>query len=183
MGWGGVRDSLELGFTRTRVDSLIHLDAFGFALFRLVSLGFTGVHLDSFGLSWIQLGSLGCIGITLDSLGFIWVHFDSCGFTWIHLNSLGFALIRLDSLVFTRVHLELLGFTWEKGKLREPKGKRESPASQKGKRENAGTQNLTRISLGKGTARTHARHETKRFPGWTHPSNLRFKNSNFSSKK
>ena len=168
-----MRDSLELGLTRTRVDSLIHLDAFGFALIRLVSLGFTGVHLDSFGLSWIQLGSLGCTGIHLDSLGFTWVHFDSCGCTSIHLNSLGFALIRLDSLVFTRVHLELLGFTWihldsfgftwEKGKPREAKGKRE----------NGGTQHLTRISLGKGTARTHARTRRNDFPVGSPPPNLR----------
>ena len=65
----GGRASLGPGLTQTRVDSLIHLDAFGFTSIRLVSLGVIGIHLDS-----------------LDYLGFTW----TLGFTWIHFGSFGF---------------------------------------------------------------------------------------------
>ena len=78
--------SLGPGLTQTCVDSLIHLDAFGFTSIRLVSLGVTGIHLDSFGLPWIHLDS----GIHLDSLWFIWIHLDSFESAWFRLDSLGF---------------------------------------------------------------------------------------------
>ena len=54
-----------------------------------------------------------------------------------------------------------------------PKGKRERSAPHKGERENAGNNFRDPVPLGNQTARTHAgthaQHDTKRFPSWTHP--------------
>ena len=51
------------------------------------------------------------------------------------------------------------------GRGRE-KGKASKNEKGKGKRESGSPQNFTPISLDNDTARTRARHETKRFPGW-----------------
>ena len=48
-------------------------------------------------------------------------------------------------------------------------GKREDVPGEKGKRESAKTEYFAQISLDIQAARTHARHETKRFPDRANP--------------
>ena len=52
---------------------------------------------------------------------------------------------------------------WGEGGSQREKGKHAGAKREKGKR---ATTIFTRFSLDIATARTHARHETKRFPGW-----------------
>ena len=58
-------------------------------------------------------------------------------------------------------------YTKEKGNLK--RAKREKGKPKKTKREKVGNLLWFRIPLANQTARTHALHDTKRFPGWTHP--------------
>ena len=64
-----------------------------------------------------------------------------------------------------------------------PGGKRERLLGEKGKRESGLPQNFTWISLGKGTARTHARTTRNDFPvGLTPQPPIRFQVSDFRSR-
>ena len=128
----------------------------GFTWFHLVSLGFTCSHVVSLGFTWFHLVSLGITWYHLVSLG---SHLDSLGLTWTHLThsgSLGLTWIHLDSL-------DSLDPPREKGK----------PAGGKGKREKARNE-ISGLDLTRHTVCARATNETKRFPGWTHPPNLRY---------
>ena len=101
----------------------------------------------------------------MDSLGLTWTHLDSLGLTWTHLVSLGLTWTHLDSLGLTWTHLDSPGLT------RSHKGKGKTSLGQKGKGKARNREFhliLTRRP-DRAHARTHARHDTKRFPGWTHP--------------
>ena len=96
--------------------------------------------------------------------GLTWTHLVSLGLTWTHLASLGLTWTPLDSLSFTWSHLVSLGLTLvcfstrEKGKARGGKGKGKA----------AGLS--FDLDLTRQRHRAYARtHDTKRFPGWTHP--------------
>ena len=137
------------------------MDSLGFPWTHLGSLGLTWTHLVSlvsFGFTWTQLHSLGFTWTHLDSLGVIWIHLDSCGFTWIHLDSLGFTSLPAFSPSLSQ-------------------GKRENLSGRKGKGKEA-SHHFRLIPTrppDRAHVRTHARHDTKRFPGWTKPPNLRFR--------
>ena len=66
------------------------LDAMGYNLPLLVSLGVTWIRLDSCDLVWIHLDSLGHTVSHSASLGLTWVHLASFDLTWSRLVSLGF---------------------------------------------------------------------------------------------
>ena len=74
---------------------------------------------------------------------------------WFHLISLDFNLISID---FTLISLGFLTVQRENG-ITDKRGKGKAPGP-KGKRESDTTLFWAAIWLGKGTARTHARHET-----------------------
>ena len=116
------------------------------------SLGLTWIHLVSFGFTWIHLESLGITWNHLDSLDPTLIYLD---FILVHVIYFDFIVFHLMSLEFTLFHLI-------------PQGKRERPVGQKGKGKGAVARFGACISLGIQTARART-HDTKRFPGWTHP--------------
>ena len=99
-------------------------------------------------------------------LDFTWCYLISFGLTWFHLISLDCEWCYLISLAFILFHL-ISRLISHQGKGKDPKnekGKREGPQKQKGKGESVKTPFLTLISLGLGTARTHARTTQNDFP-------------------
>jgi hypothetical protein len=104
------------------------------------------------------------------SPGLTWTHLISLGFTWTHLISLDLTWIHLDSLDL--IWIPLISFISREKEHLISQGKRERPVGQKGKGKGAAAAADhgfgAGISLGIQTARART-HDTKRFPGWTHP--------------
>ena len=165
---------MSFGFTWIQFISFdlawFHLVSFGFIWFHLVSLDFIWFQLNpgiSIDFIWFHLTSRDFTGFHVSSLDFTWCPLISFDFTWF-LISFGFTWSRLISISFQFVSFDVTWFhfipfnpTREKGKARGAKGKREGG---RGADHRFGAW----ISLGIQTARART-HDTKRFPGWTHP--------------
>ena len=144
--------------------NLYDFNVFGFTICPLTTSCFISCQLVSFDFMCFHVMLLDSMWRCLSSIYFIWVHLISTVFTWFlsmscHFNwqtcvsryFIGFNVISLDVMLF---HFISQG-TWESPQHKREKGKRVGP-------------HLRRIFTLL-PHRTHAQHDTKRFPGWAVP--------------